>query len=103
MKKIILPLIVAASILVVACSSHSKVDTEKFVERSKKLGVNESMHHVKFLGVKHGSAYLEIWNGLAMRKGDQYHIISTKYEDLPKDIQLKIKNETNMKIKWNNN
>jgi len=61
------------------------------MEVSKKLDVQESAHNVSYLGVKDGEAFLEIWHGIAMRKGDQYHTISVKVNLLPKSTQVKIK------------
>ncbi len=74
------------------CDRNEELTPDQFLEMSKKLGDIESAHNVSFLGVQEGYAVLEIWNGLAMRKGDQYRFVSVKLEKLPTEVQNQIRN-----------
>ena len=92
-KLLILPLLLV-TIYIIGCSNHKDVSPTEFIEVAKKLGVQESVHNVSFLGVKDGKAYLQIWNGIRMREADQYHTIAVQLNELPKGIQSKIEKGT---------
>ena len=79
-------------IFLVGCNNHTDVAPEEFLVASNKIGAIESMRHTIFLGVKGGDAYIQIWNGLAMREADQYRTISVSFNKLPVDVQHKISN-----------
>ena len=79
-------------IFLTGCNRNSGVTPEEFLIASNKVGAIETMRHTIFLGVKDGDAYIQIWNGLAMRKADQYRTITVSFKKLPVDVQHKISN-----------